>query len=187
MLVQLALVHYQFEAIHPFIDGNGRVGRLLMPLLLAERNILPEPLLHLSEFFEKNRNEYYDGLFNVSQDGTWQEWIQFFLRAVTTQAERTTRRARQLLDLREQYREKVQILVSSARVLKLVDNLFVTPGLDITSTSRRLGVSYPTAQSYVSALVNAGILVETTGQKRNRVFLAPSIYAIVSGTAKASE
>jgi cell filamentation protein, protein adenylyltransferase len=187
ILVRLALIHYQFEAIHPFLDGNGRVGRLLLPLLLAEKNILPQPLLHLSEFFEKNRNEYYDGLLHVSQNGSWQEWIQFFLQAVIAQAEETARRARRLLDLREEYRDKVQTLTSSALVLKLVDMLFITPGLNITSTSKRLHVTYPTAQAYVFELVKAGILVEVTGHRRNRVFLASRILDIVSRPSNAKK
>jgi Fic family protein len=185
ILVRLALIHYQFEAIHPFLDGNGRVGRLLLPLLLAEKRILPQPLLHLSEFFEKNRNDYYDGLLHVSQNGSWQEWVQFFLQAVIVQAEETARRAQQLLDLREKYRDEVQTLTSSALVLKLLDSLFVTPGVNITAVAKRLHVSYPTAQSYVNDLVKAEILVEATGQRRNRIFLAPHIIEIVSRPLKA--
>jgi Fic family protein len=187
VLVRLALIHYQFEAIHPFLDGNGRVGRLLIPLILAERKLLPLPLLHLSEYFEKHRKEYYDGLLHVSQTGTWQEWIRFFLLAVIEQAEETAERSKRFLDLREEYREKIQTLSSSALVLKMVDRLFVTPGLGISSTAKRLKVTYPTAQSYVNDLVEAKILVEVTGKKRNRLFLAPHIIDIVSRPTKSKE
>ena len=183
-LVRLALIHYQFEAMHPFLDGNGRIGRLLLPILLAEKNILSQPLLHLSEFFEKHRNEYYDGLLQVSQRGAWQEWIQFFLRGVTEQSEEAARQTKQLIDLREEYREKVQTLSSSALILKLVDELFMTPGIDISSMAKKLRVTYPTAQGYVTELVKAGMLVEGTGKKRNRVFFASRILAIVNRPVK---
>lgn len=187
VLVRLALIHYQFEAIHPFLDGNGRVGRLLLPLILAERKLLPQPLLHLSGYFEKHREAYYDGLLHVSHTASWQEWVQFFLRAVIEQAEETAERSKRLLDLREEYREKVQTMSSSALVLKLVDRLFVTPGLEISSTATRLKVTYPTAQSYVKDLVEAKILVEVTGKKRNRVYLAPRIFDIVNKPAKSKD
>jgi Fic family protein len=183
-LVRLALIHYQFEAMHPFLDGNGRVGRLLLPILLAEKNILSQPLLHLSEFFEKNRDEYYGGLLYVSQKGSWQEWIQFFLRAVTEQSGEAARQTKQLIDLREEYREKVQAISSSALILKLVDALFMTPGIDIPSVAKKLRVTYPTAKAYVSELVKARILVEGTGRKRNKVFIASRILSIVNQGSK---
>jgi Fic family protein len=183
-LVRLALIHYQFEAMHPFLDGNGRIGRLLLPILLAEKNILSQPLLHLSEFFEKHRNEYYDGLLHVSQKGSWQEWIQFFLRGIAEQSEEAARQTKQLIDLREEYREKVQTISSSALILKLVDALFMTPAIDIPSMAKKLRVTYPTAQVYVSELVKAGMLAEGTGKKRNRVFFASRILAIVNQPTK---
>lgn len=183
-LVRLAIIHYQFEAIHPFLDGNGRVGRLLLPLLLAEKKVLPQPLLHLSAFFEQHRTEYYEGLLDVSRKGAWQAWIQFFLRAVIAQAEEAADRAKQLLDLREEYREKAQTINSSARILKLVDGLFLTPGLEISATAKSLDLSFPTVQSYVSDLVEAGILHEVTGQKRNRIFLATGIFRVMNRQAK---
>ena len=139
----------------------------------------------LSEFFEENRNEYYDGLLHVSQKGIWQEWIRFFLKAVIVRGEETAGRAKQLLDLREEFRNKVQTVTSAALVLRIVDKLFVTPGLNITSMAKGLHVTYPTAQSYVVGLVKAGILVEVTGHKRNRIFLAPRILDIVSRPSKA--
>jgi Fic family protein len=179
-LVRLGLIHYQFEAMHPFLDGNGRIGRLLLPILLAEKNILTQPLLHLSEFFEKHQNEYYDGLLHVSQRGSWQEWIQFFLRGVAEQSEEAARQTKQLIDLREDYREKVQTISSSALILKVVDALFMTPAIDIPSMAKKLRVTYPTAQVYVNELAKAGILVEGTGKKRNRVFFASRILAIVN-------
>jgi Fic family protein len=185
-LVRLAQIHYQFEALHPFLDGNGRIGRLLLPILLAEKNILSQPLLHLSEFFEKHRNEYYDGLLHVSQRGSWELWIQFFLRGVTEQSDEAARQTKQLIDLREEYREKVQRITSSALILKLVDALFMTPAIDIPSMAKKLRVTYPTAQGYVSELVKAGILTEGTGRKRNRVYFASRVLAIVNQPPKSA-
>ena len=107
-LVDIALVHYQFEAIHPFLDSNGRIGRLLITLMLIERDLLPEPLLYLSAYFERHRGAYYDHLLAVSQKGAWEDWLLFFLRGVLTEARDASRRAGRLFDLRETYRERFQ-------------------------------------------------------------------------------
>jgi Fic family protein len=180
ILVKLAVAHYQFEAIHPFEDGNGRIGRLLLPLLLCERGLLPKPMLHLSAFFEKHRVTYQDHLLKVSQTGAWEPWIKFFLQGVLEQSEEASKRTKKLLELQQQYRTKMQSIKASSRVLQLVDDLFTTPALTITMVEKRLRVTYPTAQQWVEKLVAAGILLEVTGQKRNRVYLAPGIIEILS-------
>ena len=127
-LVRLALIHYQFEAIHPFLDGNGRIGRLLTTLLLCTEDILPQPLLYLSAFFERHRKDYYQLLLDVSRTGAWDEWITFFLRAVATQAKDAVLCSDKLLDLWKDYRNRLQETRASAPLFQLVDDLFAYPG-----------------------------------------------------------
>jgi Fic family protein len=179
-LVQMAMVHYQFEAIHPFEDGNGRIGRLLLPLILCERKLLSQPLLHLSAYFERYQEDYYDHLLHVSQSGQWQEWIQFFLRAVCDQAEEAAERSRALLDLRQQFQEKIRSKRVSALAARVIDHLFISPGVTVPLVRHLLKVSYPSADLTVRKLVEAKILSEVSGQKRNRVWLAPGILKILS-------
>jgi Fic family protein len=174
-LVRLALIHYQFEAIHPFEDGNGRIGRLLLPLLLIEKGTLSHPLLQLSAYFEQHRKEYYDHLLRISQAGEWQPWIHYFLRAVREESEEAVRRTRAILELRSQYREKMEMAGASAYALRVVDDLFVTPAATITGIAKRLDVSYPTADLLVRKLVRAGVLSSDKARRRNRVFRASEI------------
>jgi len=179
LLVRLALFHYQFEAIHPFEDGNGRIGRLLLPLLLLEKGLLSHPLLQLSAYFEQHRSAYYDHLLRVSQTGEWQPWIQFFLRAVQQESGQAAHRAHALLDLRQKYREKMQTAGVSAPALRIVDDLFVTPAVTITGVARRMRASYPTAQLLVQKLIRAGILTPDRRRRRNRIFPAAEIQSLL--------
>lgn len=179
-LVRIAMIHYQFEAIHPFEDGNGRIGRLMLPLLLCEIKLLPHPLLHLSAYFERYREEYYDHLLHVSQSGQWQEWIQFFLRAVSDQAEEAAQRSRALLELRQQFQETIRAKRASALAARLVDHLFRSPAMTVPFAKDLLKVTYPSANLTVQRLVKAGILSEVSGQRRNRVWLAPGVLQILS-------
>lgn len=174
-LVRLGLIHYQFEAIHPFLDGNGRIGRLLITLLLCAWDLLPEPLLYLSAYFEAHRQRYYDLLLAVSQQGAWEEWLTFFLRGVAVQARDAVIRARRLQDLRERYREQFQTARAAARLLQVVDLLFAQPVLTIGRVAEALGVSFPAARQYVSQLEQVGLLHEITGQARNRVYQADEV------------
>jgi cell filamentation protein, protein adenylyltransferase len=183
-LVHLAMIHYQFEAIHPFEDGNGRIGRLLLPLILSERKLLPHPLLHLSAFFEKHREEYYDHLLHVSQRGTWQEWIQFFLRGTSDQAREAAERSRLLLDLRQQFQEKIRAKRASALAARLVDHLFKSPAMTVPLAKDLLKVSYPSANLAVQKLVEAGILHEISGYRRNRVWLAAQVLQVLTARAE---
>jgi Fic family protein len=178
-LVRLALLHYQFEAIHPFIDGNGRVGRLLIPLLLCEHRRLPSPLLYLSAYLERRREEYYARLLAVSQHGEWERWIAFFLQGVAEQSLDAVGRAGRLRALEREYERRLQTARSSALLLKLVQSLFVVPALTIAKAARRLGVTPAAASKSVSKLVQAGILAEATGRARNRVFVAREIVRAV--------
>jgi len=177
-LIRLALVHYQFEAIHPFLDGNGRVGRLLITLLLHTEKLLDQPLLYLSAFFEQRRDEYYDRLLAVSSRGAWSDWIEFFLQAVHDQAEDTVRRAGSLLELREQYRSRVTEGRHSALMLGIIDQLFQSPAVTITGLARHVGASYPAAKQNVEKLVAAGIL-EPLSNTRNKVYMAREILALI--------
>lgn len=178
LVVRLASVHYQFEAIHPFLDGNGRTGRLLLTLLLCEEGALPQPLLYLSAFFEQHRQDYYRLLLAVSQRGAWSEWVAFFLRGIAEQSLDAVRRSRALLDLWQRYREQFQAVRSSALLLGLIDRLFDTPAITIAGITRQFGITPRAAQMNVDKLIAAGILKEATGRQRNRIFIAPEIISI---------
>lgn len=178
-LIELALIHYQFEAIHPFMDGNGRIGRLLTTLFLAERKILERPLLYLSGYFDQNRVEYQDHLLNVSRTGAWIPWVRFFLEGVSSQSKDAVGRAKKLINHWKETRDKFSGVRSSASVLKLVDELFKVPAITVPQAGKMLGMRYPSAQRTVSKLVAGGFLTERSGKKRNRVYMAPSIIEIV--------
>ena len=180
-LVRLGLIHYQFEAIHPFLDGNGRIGRLLLTLLLCAWELLPEPLLYLSAYFEAHRRAYYEHLLAVSQEGAWEQWLRFFLRGVVEQSRDAMVRARRLQDLREGYREQLQVEQTGARLLQVVDLLFDQPLVTVTQVSEVLNVHFASANHYVQQLEEAGILREITGQARNRVYRAGEVLAAIEG------
>jgi Fic family protein len=178
-LVRLALIHYQFEAIHPFIDGNGRVGRLLTSLLLVEWELLPLPLLYLSAFFYRHRQDYYDLLTAVSERGDWEAWISFFLQGVTEQARDAIMRARQLQDLQEKWHERLTEARASALLLQLADHLFDTPVITIPEAQRLLDVTYRSAKLNVDKLINAGILDQIGEADYGKTFVASEILEVV--------
>jgi len=178
-LVWLAVIHYQFEAIHPFRDGNGRIGRLLLVLLLCIHGALCEPLLYLSAFFERNRPRYYELLLAVSQRGEWEAWIRFFLQAVDEQSRDAVSRATKLNELLGEFRRRLQSARTSALLLRAVEELFRSPATTIPMLKSILGVSYPAAQQIVEKLIGANILVEVTGQQRNRIYFAPAIVRVI--------
>jgi Fic family protein len=181
-LVRVGMIHYQFEAIHPFLDGNGRVGRLLIILLLCEWRILPQPLLNLSVYFERYRQEYYDRLLAVSQKGAWEEWLEFFLRGVSSQAADGIDRLTRLEGLRTKYQSIAEAERQPRRMEQVLDFLFMRPVLSIRQLETELGVTFPVAKRYVEKLIQAGILQEVTGQARNRIFRAEEIYRALAGT-----
>lgn len=178
-LVRLSCIHYQFEAIHPFLDGNGRIGRLLLSLLLCSEGVLPRPLLYLSGYFERHRSQYYDGLLEVSRRGDWMSWILFFLRGVCVQANDAVRRAARLMELREEWRGQLHQAGATASVQRLLDELFIYPAISAASARRLLDVSKRTALLSISKLRDAEILHETTGKQRNRIFVARAISDIL--------
>lgn len=174
-LFDLAMIHYQFEVIHPFLDGNGRLGRLLITLAMGRWKLLESPLLYVSSYFERYRDEYIDHLDRVSQEGAWSEWISFFLTAVETQALDGVERGRRLITLREELRANYQGGRGSAVALTIIDGLFDQASMSIAQTAERAGISKQGARRAILRLVDDGLLVEATDRRRNQAFLAPRI------------
>jgi Fic family protein len=171
-LIQCALVHEQFEAIHPFLDGNGRVGRLLITLFLVERGRLAQPLLYLSDYIESHRQDYYDALQRVRTEGDWPRWLHVFLAGVESTARSAVRQASRLMDLREVYRQR---LSKRPNALRLVDELFANPYLSAARAVRVLRVTDPTARQAIARLQAEGLLEEVTGRSWGRIYLARPI------------
>jgi Fic family protein len=178
-LVRAGLIHYQFEAIHPFLDGNGRIGRLLVILLLIEWGLISQALLYLSAFFETHRPEYYDRLLAVSQGGEWENWLIFFLKGVSSQSQDAINRIERLGQLRSAYQDQLHTERAALRLLQTLDVLFERPILNIRQLESALGVPYRTAQRYVERLLDIGILREVTGQERNRLYRADEIVKVI--------
>jgi len=175
-LVQCALMHEQFEAIHPFLDGNGRVGRLLITLFLIERGRLSQPLLYLSEYIERNRQDYYELLQRVRTHGDWHAWLVFFLAGVAETANKAVAQAGRLMDLREASRARLK---ASPRALALLDELFTNPYTTVTRAATVLKVSNPTARQAVAALERAGMLEEVSGRTWGKLYLARPIMQVI--------
>jgi len=180
-LARAAMIHYQFEAIHPFLDGNGRIGRLLIMLLLYEWQLLPQPLLNLSAYFEHYRQEYYDRLLAVSQRGKWQEWLMFFFRGVSAQAQDSVVRMMRLQNIRAKLDAIVHKDRNPTRMAAVIDFLFARPILTNRQLAAGLNIPFKTAGKYIEKLVQAGILRETTGYTRNRIFRADEVLRAVEG------
>jgi Fic family protein len=178
-LIRLALIHYQFEAIHPFLDGNGRVGRLLITFLFHTEQLLDQPLLYLSAYFEQNRSEYYRLLLDVSRRAAWSEWIDFFLEAVTKQANDAVRRSSQLLVLRQQYRDRATSARKSSLLPAMIDRLFESPAITIATVAREFSVTYAAAKNNVDKLVSAGVLAAPDATGRKKVYFARDIIALL--------
>ena len=187
LLVQLALAHYQFEVIHPFLDGNGRIGRLLIPLMLVLRGVLPQPLLYLSAYFEEHRGEYYDHLLFTSQRGDLMPWITFFLIGVRQQARDAEERTVRLVELQQQMRNQLLSEGKPNSVVRLAEQLLSNPVVSSSSVVRLLGVSGPTAHTAIRALVERGDLIEVTGKERDRIYRAPKVFNAVYGPVEVPE
>lgn len=179
-LLRIGMIHYQFEAIHPFRDGNGRIGRLLISLLLHHWRLLPAPLLYLSAYFERRRDDYYDYLLAVSERGDWAGWLTFFVQGVAEQSHDAIRRARSLQAIQQNWREQVTQARTSALLLRLIDALFATPFLTIPQAAKLLGVTYPSAQRNVEKLVESGILRPLTENIYGRLFVADAILQVLT-------
>ena len=171
-LIRIGLTHAQFETIHPFLDGNGRVGRLLITFMLCEQGTLQSPVLYLSHYFKANRAEYYEYLQNIRNDGGWEAWLKFFLRGVADVSREATDTARAIVSLRETDRDKIinELGRVAGNALKVHELLFRFPLVSVNPIADMLEVSFTSANRLVERLVDIGILIEATGNARNRVF-----------------
>jgi Fic family protein len=182
-LVQAALMHYQFEAIHPFVDGNGRVGRLLIIILMCQRGVLPLPFLYLSAFFDATRRDYYDRIRDVTERGDWERWLHYFFNGVARQAEDAAGRARRINALLEEWRAQAATETSPvpSRLLDMIGaNPYVTP----TSVRQKLNVAYNTAVDAIRRLERRGILLKVGESRRDRVYCASGILEILEEPAR---
>lgn len=175
VLLHCALAHAQFETIHPFLDGNGRVGRLLITFMLIEAKVLARPLLYLSLYLKSNRSEYYDRLMAVRFHGDWEGWVKFFLRGVRQTAELAMQTGRNILELRDAHRKQFS---QSSNALALLDRLYQQPYINVKQAVTIMQCSEPTAGKVIAELESQGYLQETTGQKRNRVFRYAPLIAL---------
>ncbi len=173
VLIQCGVAHAQFESIHPFLDGNGRVGRLLITFLLCHRGILRRPLLYLSHHFKRSRTEYYDRLMAIRTSGDWEGWIRFFLMGVRDVSREAVERSRAILRLREEHTHRIQadLESSSANALRLLDLLFRTPRVTTSQVQQQLQCAFTTVNRLFTKFERLGILQEVTGGKRNRQFV----------------
>jgi Fic family protein len=183
-LVRLALMHYQFETIHPYEDGNGRLGRLLITLLMKEWGVLSHPVLYLSEYFEHRKSEYIDCLRGVSQEGDWRRWLLFFLNAVKEQSQAAYHTVSQLLNLHEQWTRMYKTGRPLAHVLSVLDEFFARSYVSPGHLAATLGIQSTQAQRAIDKLAQDGIVQEVTGKKRDRIYVAPLVLAIINGEAQ---
>ena len=171
-LIKIALIHYQFETIHPFSDGNGRVGRLLITLYLVSKGILKRPILYLSDYLESHRRTYYDRIMGVRFGDDVASWVKFFLEGIIVTAEKGTVALNDILALQKEYEEEIKGMGSrSANALKLIDTMYQNPFTDITKTASIIGQSFPTAKTLIDSLVEKGILSEITGGRRGKKYV----------------
>ncbi len=173
LLVKIGLAHAQFETIHPFLDGNGRVGRLLITFLLCEQGVLQKPVLYLSWFFKQHRQQYYDELQSVRDAGTWERWLTFFLRGIVEVSGQATDTARRIVALREEHRRVItdNFGRAAANGHRVLEHIYEHPIVSVSNVQRLTGTTYTAANNLVARMANCGILYEFTGQTRNRRFM----------------
>ncbi|MBD3286988.1 Fic family protein [candidate division WOR-3 bacterium] len=179
-LIKLSLIHYQFEAIHPFLDGNGRIGRLLITLLIVKWDLLPQPLLYLSAYFEKHREEYYRHLMCVSTHGAWREWLIFFLKGVSEQSKDAISRAKALQDLQTYWREHCRQQYQSNLILDIVDLFFLSPLWTVSEIAKYLHKTYMGIKMNIQKLIEEEFLKEITGKSYGKLFLSPKVLQIIT-------
>lgn len=180
VLIQAALIHYQFETIHPFLDGNGRIGRLLITLFLIEKKVLSSPALYISYFLKKNRIEYYDRMSEVRNKNNYEQWIKFFLNAIKDATEESIETIKKLTILRNNNIEKINKLGRASKNAKVVfDYLEENPIIDTGKTSKDLNLAFSTVSLAVNRLLESGILVQTNNANRNRIFVYEDYLAIL--------
>ena len=178
-LIRLAFIHYQFETIHPFLDGNGRIGRLIIPLLVDQWNLLPYPMLYLSVFFDKNRDIYYDRLLAISKTGAWRDWLFFFLDGVIHESSNSLNLINKMSNLQLKWKKQLQVRQTSANLLKLVDQLFIQPYFTIPQVAEKIGVTWKAANNMVERLEEEKIIEQQPHLERPRVYLATEIIKIL--------
>lgn len=171
LLVKCGLAHGQFEMIHPFLDGNGRLGRLLITFLLCQQAVLKRPLLYLSAYFKENQDEYYARLYAISNEGDWEGWLKYFLKGVGQVSREATDTARAIIAMREEHRQVIQKEVAGRNGQPLLDHLCQNPVVMVASIERYLGVSYVTANNLAHAFEGLGILEEVTQRPRSKIYL----------------
>jgi Fic family protein len=172
LLVKIGLAHAQFETIHPFLDGNGRVGRLLITFLLCEKMVLRRPLLYLSYYFKQHQAEYYDRLQAIRNQGAWEAWLEFFIRGVRETSDEATATARRIVRMREEHRQLVLKRLGSGatNALTLLESLYQQPIVSVQQAAEAAQLAFPNANALVARMEGLGLLHETTGHKRNRRF-----------------
>ncbi len=180
-LIQCALLHEQFEAIHPFLDGNGRIGRLLITLFLIERRRLAQPLLYLSTYIEAHRQEYYDLLQRVRTHGDWNSWLHYFLQGVEETSKQAVQQAGALMDLREQLHIELR---GKPKAAALIDPLFTNPYMTVSRAAELLSVSLPTARQVVRTLEESGVLQEVTGRAWGKTYVATRILRLIENSTE---
>ena len=179
VLVQTAIAHYQFEAIHPFMDGNGRIGRLLIPLMLYEKEILSYPLLYVSEFFERNRNDYYGYLRMVDEEEDWESWVKYFLKSIKEQALDTQNKVLNMLELYKSVKEKLSDF-NSQYAIHLLDIIFENPVTSFKNIKTKISTnSYQTIYNLLEKFQEENILIEITGGKRNKIYVFDDLMKII--------
>lgn len=181
LLIKAGLAHGQFEMIHPFLDGNGRLGRLLITFLLCQQKVLARPLLYLSAYFKEYQDEYYTRLYAISSDGDWEGWLKYFLKGVGQVSQEAAETARKIIAMREEHRQRVIDQVRGRQNgLALLDDLYETPMVSVNYIRDRLGVSYGTANNLANDLAQVGILEEITAGVRNKVFAYRSYLKVLA-------
>ncbi|NOD48707.1 MULTISPECIES: Fic family protein [unclassified Ruegeria] len=172
LLIRVGLIHAHFETLHPFLDGNGRMGRLLIAFTLCEQEVLLRPVLYLSHYLKRNRAEYYDRLQAVRTAGDWEGWLKFFLKGVAQVANEATETARDIVQMREAHRQMIidDLGRGAANGLKLLESLYLRPIFKVNNVAELLEISPQAANSITDRFLGMGLVTETTGQKRNRVF-----------------
>jgi len=185
-LVKIALIHAQFETIHPFLDGNGRIGRLIITFYLFWKKILSKPLLYLSFYLKKNRSEYYDLLMKIRNEGAWEDWMKFILKGVSQTSEEASNTAREIIGLKEELIKKLyENSISSIYAVKLIDLLFYTPLVSVKGVSKKFNISKETANELVNRFEKIGIIKEITGKQRYKKYSFKDYVDIIARGTKA--
>ena len=182
LLIKIGLAHAQFETIHPFLDGNGRLGRLLITFILTEQEMLKKPVLYISYYFKQHKQTYYELLQNIRDTGDWESWLSFFLRGITVVSNEAATTARNILNLRENHRAMITQHLGrmAANAFKVLDYLYIRPIITINDIKEIIKTSYPAANELINRLVNIGIIQEITGFKRNKRYSYTSYIALFS-------